>query len=96
MLGKENVDTDEYDEHVLTHEFQHYLQNLTSRDDTMGGPHSLGEKLDMRLAFSEGYANAFSGMSLGDPVYRDSGRVTPGERCELQPGVHLRRDGGLV
>jgi PKD repeat protein len=72
VLGKENVDTDEYDEHVLTHEFQHYLQDVTSRDDTVGGAHSLGEKLDARVAFSEGYANAFSGMSLGDPVYRDS------------------------
>ena len=26
----------------------------------------------MRVAFSEGYANAFSAMVLGDPVYRDS------------------------
>ncbi len=72
VLGKENVDTDEYDEHVLTHEFQHYLQDVTSRDDTVGGSHSLGEKLDARVAFSEGYANAFSGMPLADPVYRDS------------------------
>ena len=72
VLGNDGVDTDEYDEHVLTHEFQHYLQDNTSRDDTVGGSHSFGEKLDLRVAFSEGYANAFSGMSLGDPLYRDS------------------------
>lgn len=79
VLGKENVDTDEYDEHVLTHEFQHYLQDVTSRDDTMGGSHSFGERLDMRVAFSEGYANAFSGMSLGDSLYRDSNGASQGD-----------------
>jgi hypothetical protein len=72
VLGDDGNDTDEYDEHVLTHEFQHYLQDVTSRDDTVGGPHSLGEKLDLRVAFSEGYANAFSAMALNDAVYRDS------------------------
>jgi PKD repeat protein len=72
VLGDDGNDTDEYDEHVLTHEFQHYLQDVTSRDDTVGGLHSLAEKLDLRVAFSEGYANAFSGMALNDPVYRDS------------------------
>ena len=72
VLGEQSVDTDEYDEHVLTHEFQHYLGNVTSRDDSVGGAHSLGEKLDVRVAFSEGYANAFSAMALNDPVYRDS------------------------
>jgi len=78
VLGNQNVDTDEYDEHVLTHEFQHYLQDATSRDDTMGGSHSFLEKLDLRMAFSEGYANAFSGMPLDDPVYRDSNGTSQG------------------
>jgi hypothetical protein len=27
VLGDENVDTDEYDQHVLAHEFQHFLEN---------------------------------------------------------------------
>jgi hypothetical protein len=72
VLGKDGVDTDEYDAHVLTHEFQHYLQENLSRDDTPGGSHSGSDKVDMRVAFSEGYANAFSGMPLNDPLYRDS------------------------
>lgn len=72
VLGKDGVDTDEYDAHVLTHEFQHYLQENLSRDDTPGGSHSGSDKVDMRVSFSEGYANAFSGMPLNDPVYRDS------------------------
>ena len=72
VLGDAGNDTDEFDQHVVAHEFQHYLEDVLSRSDTIGGPHSLDERLDMRVAFSEGFANAFSGMVLGDPVYRDS------------------------
>ena len=72
VLGLENVDTDEYDAHVLAHEFQHYLEDNLGRTDTTGGEHATNERLDMRLAFSEGFANAFSGMVLNNPVYRDT------------------------
>ncbi|MDH4256875.1 MAG: hypothetical protein OEX13_20445, partial [Gammaproteobacteria bacterium] len=72
VLGDENVDTDEYDQHVLVHEFQHFLEDTISRADTPGGPHSPNERLDLRLAFSEGFANAFSAMVLNDPLYSDS------------------------
>lgn len=65
-------DTDEFDSHVVAHEFQHYLEDQVARTDTVGGDHGPGEKLDLRVSFSEGYANAFSAMVLGDPVYRDS------------------------
>ncbi|MGL6223489.1 MAG: PKD domain-containing protein, partial [Steroidobacteraceae bacterium] len=72
VLGLENVDTDEYDSHVLAHEFQHYLEDNLSRTDTPGGEHATNERIDLRLAFSEGFANAFSGMVLNNPVYRDT------------------------
>ena len=72
VLGAASNDTDEFDQHVVAHEFTHYLEDAVSRTDTVGGPHSLDERLDMRVAFSEGYANAFAGMVLDDPVYRDS------------------------
>ena len=73
VLGAAGNDTDEFDQHVIAHEFQHFLEDATSRTDTIGGlQHSLDERLDMRVAFSEGYANAFSGMVLNDPMYRDS------------------------
>ena len=72
VLGNDGVDTDEYDAHVLTHEFNHYLQDHVSRDDTPGGSHSGSDKVDMRVSFSEGFGNAFSGMPLNDPLYRDS------------------------
>jgi hypothetical protein len=72
ILGEENNDTDEYDRHVVAHEWGHYFENEFSRSDSVGGPHSIGDHLDMRVAFGEGFGNAFSGMALDDPVYRDS------------------------
>jgi hypothetical protein len=72
VLGQEGVDTDEFDQHVVVHEFQHFLEDAISRTDSPAGPHSINERLDMRLAFAEGYANAFSAMVLDDPIYRDS------------------------
>ena len=66
------TDTDEFDEHVVAHEWGHYFQDAFSRDDSIGGPHSLRDILDIRVAFSEGFGNAFSAMVLDDPLYRDS------------------------
>jgi PKD repeat protein len=78
VLGAASNDTDEFDQHVVAHEFHHYLEDAVSRADSVGGSHSLDERLDPRVAFSEGFANAFSAMVLGDPVYRDSFGVAQG------------------
>jgi PKD repeat protein len=72
VLGAASNDTDEFDQSVIAHEYLHYLEDAISRTDTVGGSHSLDERLDMRVAFSEGFANAFAAMALNDPVYRDS------------------------
>jgi hypothetical protein len=72
VLGSADSDSDEFDQHVLAHEWGHYYQDNFSRDDSLGGPHSLNERLDLRVAFSEGWGNAFAGMVKGDPLYRDS------------------------
>jgi hypothetical protein len=80
VLGLQNNDTDEYDQHVLVHEFQHFLEDAISRSDTPGGSHPLGVRLDMRLAFSEGFANAFSAMVLGNTLYSDSLGTSQSER----------------
>jgi hypothetical protein len=72
ILGAEGNDTDEYDNHVIAHEWSHYFMDMLSRSDSLGGPHGLSEKLDPRLAFSEGFCNAFSGMALDDPIFIDT------------------------
>ncbi|RRH88710.1 hypothetical protein EH244_13930 [Variovorax beijingensis] len=73
VLGKEDVDTDEYDTSVIAHEWGHYYQSSFSRDDSMGGDHSQSQRTDRRLAFSEGWGNAWSGIALGRRNYVDSG-----------------------
>ncbi len=65
-------DTDEFDAHVIAHEFGHYFEDQFSRSDSIGGEHSGSDRLDLRVAFGEGWGNAFGAMSLGDPQYRDS------------------------
>ncbi len=72
LAGEVNVDTDEYDPSVILHEFGHYIDDAFSRSDNLGGPHSFGERLDMRVAFGEGLATAFSAIVNGNPFYRDS------------------------
>ncbi len=72
LLGKDGTDTDEFDQHVVAHEFGHYLQYAISRDDSVGGTHTSDDKLDRRVAFSEGWGNGWSGIVFDDPYYTDS------------------------
>ena len=72
VLGKADVDTDEYDSSVIAHEWGHYYQSAFSRDDSPGGEHSSNELLDRRLSFSEGWGNAWSGIALNRANYTDS------------------------
>ena len=88
IVGDARVDTDEFDAHVVTHEWAHYFEDVLSRSDSEGGPHFLGESLDAALAFSEGFAEAFASMILGDPVNCDTG--PPGTSA----GVGFTVEGG--
>lgn len=71
ILGDANSDTDEYDESVITHEYGHYFEREFSRSGSIGGSHSLNNRLDMRVAFSEGFGNALAGF-VDAPRYRDT------------------------
>jgi hypothetical protein len=74
ILGDFSVgDTDEFDEPVLAHEFGHYFEDRFGRSDSIGGEHGgSASLLDLRVAFGEGWGNAFSSMVRNDPIYRDS------------------------
>jgi hypothetical protein len=58
---------------VVVHEWGHYFEDNFSRSDSVGGPHALGESLDARLAFGEGWASALAAMALDKPLYCDTG-----------------------
>jgi hypothetical protein len=72
LLADLTEDTDEFDQHVIAHEFGHYIEFNFSRADNIGGAHGLGDKLDPRVAFGEGFGYAFAGIVLNNPIARDS------------------------
>ncbi|MEJ2516369.1 MAG: carboxypeptidase-like regulatory domain-containing protein [Gammaproteobacteria bacterium] len=74
VLGDEAVDTDEFDRHVIIHEWSHYYEDNFSRVDSPGGRHSRSARHDLRVAFSEGWGNAFAAMAQDDPDYVDTAR----------------------
>ncbi len=73
IVGDAALDTDEFDAHIVTHEWAHYFEDALSRSDSEGGAHFLGESLDAAIAFSEGFAEALASMILDDPVNCDTG-----------------------
>lgn len=56
------VDTDEYDDDVMWHEYGHYLEFAYGTDDNPGYSHALSDlNQDLRLAWSEGWGDFLSG-----------------------------------
>lgn len=72
LKGAEDVSTAEYSQHTIAHETGHFLERSLFRSDTIGGAHTLGQILNPRTAFGEGFGNGLSGMVWGDPIYLSS------------------------
>lgn len=72
VLGRADVDTDEHDESVVAHEWGHYYQAVFSRNDSLDGPHDGLSPLEMTVAFSEGWGDAWQSIALGRADYADS------------------------
>jgi hypothetical protein len=77
ILGHAGVDTDEFDAHVIVHEWGHYFEDNLSRSDSPGGQHGAGDLLDPRLSFGEGYGTALASMLLPEPLYMDTMWLPP-------------------
>ena len=78
ILGKADVDTDEFDQGVIGHEFGHWLQAVLSYSDSPGGSHANAEFKDASLAFGEGYGTAVGGLLMSNPLYIDTKGVKQG------------------
>ncbi len=76
ILGDNLGDADEYDNHIIIHEWTHYFEDKLGRADSIGGLHGDGDHLDIRVAFSEGLANAFSAIITDDPIYYDTSSIS--------------------
>jgi len=70
--------TDHFDDGLILHEFGHFVAFSYSRDDSPGGIHFAGELLDPRLAWSEGWADFFSGASRESPTILDTSEMPLG------------------
>ena len=87
IQGDQNGDSDEYDDHIMIHEWGHYFETKFSRADSIGGNHTSGDKLDIRLAFGEGFGNALSGIVTNDPIYFDT-MGSSGWNMNLESATH--------
>lgn len=88
VLGEVGVDTDEYDSDVINHEFARYFMAQFSRTDYgfidgYPGVTANGDVLDMRVAFVEGFTNAFAGMAE-DSVFMNSYGANQGLAFDLE------------
>ena len=72
VLGKEGADTDEFDSHVIVHEWGHYFEANLARSDSPGGRHGPGDILDPRIAFGEAWGNSVAAMVLPETMYIDT------------------------
>lgn len=88
LVGDASDDTDEFDDHIVAHEWGHYLDDVLFRSDSGGGTHFLGDRLDSRLAWGEGWATALAAMILNKPLYCDTG--VPGTNS----GFGINAEGG--
>src|SRR2546425_10971704 len=72
LLGS-SLDTDEYDDDVILHEYGHFMAKVFSQNDSLGGTHFLTDHTqDIRLAWSEGWATFFSSAARGNPLLVDT------------------------
>jgi PKD repeat protein len=53
-------DPDEYDDDIILHEMGHWVAFNFSKDDTLGGSHTIIDQLDPRTSWSEGWAHYWS------------------------------------
>ena len=90
ILGKADVDTDEFDQGVIGHEFGHYLQAQLSYSDSPGGSHGNNEFKDASLAYGEGYGTAVGGLLSGSAFYID----TSGDRQSSGGVTDLNKPSG--
>jgi hypothetical protein len=72
LLGAADVDTDEFDRHIVIHEWTHYFQDQISRLDSVGGSHSFGYVLNPTVAWSEASATAVATLIYTDTEYTDT------------------------
>ena len=97
------TDPDEYDDPVLAHEFGHVVMHAVSTNNSPNGQHHPNNRVDPRLAWSEGWGTFFGQAALGHPLYVDTmrngaGASTVGNRWSIEttPAAFAKGTGGTL
>ena len=93
IIGNSSGDTDGYDDDVILHEFGHFLADMYSRDDSMGGAHYIGDiKEDMRLSWSEGWGDFMPIAVRYWQTMNDPGRISS---TDSAPSIYIDTNDGV-
>jgi hypothetical protein len=76
LMGDANVDTGEFDFYVTLHEWGHYFEDNFSRSDSVGGTHFIGELVEARVSFGEGWGTGIGAIAAGDPMACNTGAAS--------------------
>ncbi len=63
---------DEYDDLVIAHEYGHFVMDIYSKDDSLGGLHYVNARDIPTRAWSEGWATYFAAAALNKSFYMDT------------------------
>jgi hypothetical protein len=88
LQGDQQGDSDEYDRHIVIHEWGHFFEQKLSRADNIGGQHGDSDHLDIRVAFGEGFGNALSAIVTDDPLYFDTLGGRNGWNMNIEEASH--------
>ncbi|WP_394176451.1 carboxypeptidase-like regulatory domain-containing protein [Thalassotalea litorea] len=72
VRSDKDINIDEYDRTIIAHELGHFvLANLT-RNETIGGHHTVQSVMDIRPAFAEGFSSYFAWLMTGSEFILDA------------------------
>jgi hypothetical protein len=72
VASDDEVNIDEFDRTIIAHELGHYVLNNLSRNESIGGSHSMQSIMDFRQSFVEGFSSYFSWLLTGSEELIDS------------------------
>lgn len=96
IIQNTSTDPDGYDDHIILHEFGHWVAENFSVDSSQGGVHTVTSATDIRLSWSEGLAHYISSAIRGEAFHYDYSTAGVGTFDISAPGTAKGSDIELV
>ncbi|MBI4567805.1 MAG: hypothetical protein HY719_05340 [Planctomycetes bacterium] len=103
VAGDETTDPDHYDDHVLLEAYWRFIQHIFCRDDAqqpeVKSDFTVNEQLDLRVAFSQGFAKFFACAVLRDSIYLDTRAISgcdPNATAQPTSSIDVERQDTMV